>query len=107
MADRFVVTTSEQLPAYYSNSEQIMMSIYDFTLILGIQAPPTPDGVRQIKALATVVMSPQHMKVLVNQLAGQLKAYEDRWGPIPDPKPGDIGVQASGMGGFAPSDSST
>jgi len=70
------------IPSYYANSVDILVSVYDFVLTLGQMHPTGPDSV-VIEQQARVIMSPQHLKTLTKVLADRVAQYESAYGPIP------------------------
>lgn len=70
---------SEQLPYIYASGVEISTSPWDVTLRLSIREGDTPKDVRLV---ATVVLSPQHAKVVAKLLAKNIDAYEQQIGKI-------------------------
>jgi hypothetical protein len=72
---------SPNLMSVYSNSVQIRPALYDFHLDFGRILGLAEDGLH-IETLVSVVMSPQHAKVLANLLSARVNDYERVYGPI-------------------------
>lgn len=75
----------ENLPSFYINNTQVMVSNFDFKLTLGQLIEATKDKVL-VDPQVTIFMSPQHAKAVSNLLTAQLEAYETNHGPIPTAK---------------------
>jgi len=69
----------------YANDIQVQTSPWDMRFILGeIDSPGTPDDpVVTIKQLGEFRISPQLANRLATIIAGQVQAYEQRFGAIP------------------------
>lgn len=67
----------EQNFAKYCNGVSVTTNIYDFTLQL------TQNLGDDYKEIATVIMSPQHTKILAELLTNSLNEYEKQYGKIP------------------------
>jgi flagellar protein FlaG len=72
----------EEAPTLYANSVDILISVYDFQLLLGQIEEATEERLT-IRAVAKVAMSPQHAKALANVLAENVSKYEEMFGPLP------------------------
>lgn len=60
----------------YSNSIQVQVQMFDAQLKFGFQ---TPEGMHEER---TVILSPQHLKVLATMLSGAVEQYELQFGEI-------------------------
>lgn len=67
----------------YSNTTKVGVSPWDLRIIYGHMVEQAP-GQQVVEDLVTIVMSPQHAKVLYAHWARAIKTYEDRFGVIPD-----------------------
>ncbi|MDG1570122.1 DUF3467 domain-containing protein [Bacillus cereus] len=63
--------------AEYSNSVNVSTNIYDFTLRF---EQKNPSGSTEI---CSIIMSPEHTKVLANVLMNSVQEYEEKYGTIP------------------------
>jgi hypothetical protein len=70
-----------EVPAFYANSVQVLVSLFDFTLIIG-QAGFGPDGEPEMREVAKLNLSPQHAKALTVMLANRVAVYESQFGTI-------------------------
>jgi hypothetical protein len=52
-----------EVPAFYANAIQVLVSVYDVTLIIG-QVGFGQDGKPEMKEVAKLNLSPQHAKML-------------------------------------------
>ena len=75
----------EGAPTYYSNSAEIMSSIWDFMFKLSEVVEATPERI-VTKDLCKIIMSPSHAKVFAGILGKKIKEYEDQHGELPIPK---------------------
>ena len=66
-------------PIIYTNSVRISTSLHDLTLCLRLAGTDNPGG----ETVGTVIMSPQHAKMLLALLAKNIRVYEDTFGRIP------------------------
>ncbi len=71
----------ENIPNIYTNSTQLRISVHDLIMTLGV-AEPFGEETRP-RAVARIIMSPQHAKVLTDILQKHLQLYEETFGPIP------------------------
>jgi hypothetical protein len=71
----------ENIPNIYTNSTQLRISLHDLILTLGVAEPFGEET--KPRAVARVIMSPQHAKVLVDILQRHIQLYEATFGPIP------------------------
>jgi hypothetical protein len=70
-----------EVPAFYANSVQVLVSLFDVTLIieqLGLGA----EGEPEMREVAKLNLSPQHAKALTGVLAQRVAAYESQFGVI-------------------------
>jgi hypothetical protein len=74
--------TPEGVPFFYTNFSAFRTSITDITIDHGLLVEATEEK-RVYRDVVTVVMSPQHARNFADVLEGNLKAYEDQFGPIP------------------------
>jgi hypothetical protein len=65
----------------YSNFAEIQMSAWDFRIKFG-RIERADEKELAIEELATVYMSPEHMKVFLGALQSNVSKYEERFGPI-------------------------
>ena len=65
----------------YANSAQVVVSPWDFRFGLGQVAEATEERIR-INQLATVYMSPQHVKAFIDLASKKLTEYEAEHGPV-------------------------
>ncbi len=70
------------VPAFYANAVRIMVSMHDFTLIIG-QAAYREDGTPEMREAARLNLSPQHAKALAALLSRRVMDYEDQFGVLP------------------------
>lgn len=84
--DRQVVV-SPSFVSIYANDTQVQTTPWDVRLTLGEMSVDAVDGVRtvNVRELAEVRMSLQHVKRVVKILSSQLKVYEESFGTIPQP----------------------
>jgi hypothetical protein len=73
-------TTSEKYVKLYSNSVNMTVTPWDFTLSFGEIKQPGEKTV--IEHLVGIVMSPQHAKVFANVLTANVREYEKNIGQI-------------------------
>ncbi len=80
-----MVRRSEQFVSIYANDTQIQTTPWDVRLVFGqIETPSDGDmTLVEVKQIADVRMSPQHAKRITQILLDQLRAYEEKMGPIP------------------------
>jgi hypothetical protein len=71
----------QAVPALYANSIRIMVSLFDFTLIVG-QAAIGSNGQAEMREAARINLSPQHAKALAGVLANRVNDYEAQFGVI-------------------------
>lgn len=85
------VVGSKDTPAFYANAVHIMVSVYDFTVVLG-QVGFAADGTPEMREAARLNLSPQHAKALASVLAKRVSDYERQFGRISlEPVGGDTG----------------
>ena len=72
----------EEAPIHYANSVDILVSVYDFQLILGLIEEASSERL-VAKVVARIMVSPQHAKALAGVLATNVKKYEEMFGQIP------------------------
>jgi len=70
-----------EVPAFYANSVQVLVSLFDVTLIVS-QIGLGAEGEPEMREVAKLNLSPQHAKVLAGVLAQRVAAYETQFGPI-------------------------
>lgn len=82
-----VVTNAPGFVSLYANDVQVQITPWDVRLTLGQIGDVASDGEVKISVqqIADVRLSPQLAKKLTIILLGQLQAYEERLGPIPQP----------------------
>jgi hypothetical protein len=73
--------SDENVPNIYTNSTQMRVSVHDFVLTLGVAEPFGEEN--RTRAVARIIMSPQHAKAVTEILQKQLRLYEETFGPIP------------------------
>lgn len=72
---------SPEVPSFYANSIQAVVSFADFTLLIG-QTGFGTNGELEMREVARLNLSPQHAKLLANVLAQRVADYEKTFGPI-------------------------
>jgi len=70
-----------QVPSFYANSIQTLVSFTDITLLVG-QTGYGPDGEHEMWEVARLNLSPQHAKALAELLTKRIADYEKAFGPI-------------------------
>lgn len=73
-----------EVPAFYANSIQLLVSLFDITLIIG-QVGFGPDGELEMREVAKLSLSPQHAKALAGTLTKRVADYERQFGTIVAP----------------------
>jgi hypothetical protein len=68
----------------YTNTSKVGVGPWDIRLIFGHIIEGTIPNQQVMEDLVTIVMSPQHAKVLVASWEKAIKTYEDNFGVIPD-----------------------
>jgi hypothetical protein len=68
----------------YTNISKVGIGPWDMRLIFGHLIEGATPNQQVMEDLVTVVMSPQHAKVLLSGWQTAMKAYEDNFGAIPD-----------------------
>jgi Protein of unknown function (DUF3467) len=88
---------SDKFTQVYSNSTNLNVTPWDFTLTFGVLAKPSEAGKpARIENLVEVVMSPQHVKALLGILASNVQEYEKQVGEIKLPQPTNPQPPAAG-----------
>lgn len=82
----------EDIPVFYANATQTASTYFDFTYVFG-QNWPQPGRDASIRASVRIVMSPQHAKIFSKALTENLRQYEETFGVMPDPPPGQHDVR--------------
>lgn len=85
------VTVSPSFVSLYANDVQLQTSPWDIRLTFG-EMMVNSDGddvTARVKQTGEVRLSPPLAKRVALLLVRQLKAYEERFGPIPQPKEDD------------------
>jgi hypothetical protein len=79
--------TSPTFVSIYANDISVQVSPWDVRLILGeiFQGPSDENPNVIVRQLGEVRVSPQLAKRVVSILIEQLRGYENRFGPIPQP----------------------
>jgi hypothetical protein len=82
----------ERTPVYYASGVEMSVSPWDFTFKFSVREGPSPKDVRPV---ATVIMSPQHAWVVSRLLARNVEAYEREIGKIelPPRMLNDLGLE--------------
>lgn len=82
----------DRTPVFYASGVEIMTSPWDVTIRLSLREGGTPKDVRPV---ATVIMSPQHAYVFAKLLAKNIEAYEQSIGKIELPPRllNDLGIE--------------
>ncbi len=70
------------IPKHYVNNTLVTTSLYDVKLVFG-QVVNANGNKLLVDPEVIVFMSPQHAKAIALMLDKQIKAYEERNGPIP------------------------
>jgi len=74
----------EDIPTIYANNVEIMTSIYDIRIDLGlVTSLNTETNELFIEKQAKIFMSPQHAKDFLNVMEKQINNYEKNFGKIP------------------------
>jgi hypothetical protein len=68
----------------YSNTTKVGFGPWDIRLIFGHIVEGASPSQQVSEDLVTIVMSPQHAKVLIASWEKVIKAYEGQFGAIPD-----------------------
>jgi len=68
----------------YTNTSKIGLGPWDIRLIFGHLIEGATPQQQVMEDLVTIIMSPQHAKVLLASWQNALKTYEDNFGVIPD-----------------------
>ena len=79
----------KDIPRGYINALRATHTYYDFQLVLG-NATSNDKGdelIMVVEPRFLAQMAPQHFKIMVSVLVGQLEAYEKLFGTIPLPPP--------------------
>jgi len=76
-----IIKGGREVPALYANTIQLLVSLFDITLIVG-QAGPGPDGELEVREVARLSLSPQHAKALTGALVARIAEYEKQFGTI-------------------------
>lgn len=71
----------EDVPRYYTNSVEVLTSMYDVQLRIGVIEEAGEEGL-VIRTTARVFMSPQHAKSLADVLTRNVREYEERFGTL-------------------------
>ena len=74
------------VPSFYANAIRVMVSMFDFTLMVG-QVGYREDGIPEMREALRLNLSPQHAKALSVLLARRVADYEEEMGVIPLPEP--------------------
>lgn len=69
----------ERTPTYYASGVEMAVSPWDFTLKFSLREGVTPKDVRPV---ATVILSPQHAYIVARLLTKNVEAYEQQIGKI-------------------------
>ena len=81
---RDVPALPEGVPTTYVNSANILSSVYDLTMDMGVIVG-VKGGKIETRVLQRIVMSPSHAKVFLEILKKHVEVYEETFGPIPSP----------------------
>ena len=84
-----VKITDEELKGRYANLVRITHTREEFILDFINMVPP------QGAVTARIVTSPGHLKRLIRALSGNLKLYEERFGPVQEAPEPEGGVQVN------------
>ena len=68
----------------YTNSSKIGTTPWDMRIVFGHVIDLPQMGQQKLEDLVTIVMSPQHAKVLLGAWTKAIEAYEATFGTIPD-----------------------
>ncbi len=74
---------SPTLATFYTNSIDILLSVFDVVITLGQMKAATLEHV-VVEQQARIYMSPQHLKVFAKLLTEKVRSYEDSFGTIPE-----------------------
>lgn len=80
------------VPVYYTNAIRIGHTPYEFEMDIGIRFPDS----KEAKMLCRIVMSPQHMKSLLNAITKNVGRYEKNFGAINFPQGKEPGIDQIG-----------
>ena len=82
----------DRVPTFYASGVQIVSSPWDFSLRFSLREGDSPKDVRPV---ATVILSPQHAYVVARLLLKNVDAYEQQIGKITLPPRllNDIGLE--------------
>lgn len=82
----------KEVPIYYASGLQVTLSPWDVTLNFSVRQGDTPKDVRPV---ATVILSPQHAWILSRLLRNQMDQYEQQVGKInlPPRLLNDLGIE--------------
>jgi hypothetical protein len=84
-----IVEKAPSFVSVYANDVQLQTTPWDVRLTFGaMRVDPLPDGkpLATVTEVAEVRLSPQLAKRVMFILFQQIKAYETRFGPIPQPR---------------------
>ncbi len=71
-------------PVVYANNTSITITPWDFAIQFGQVLESTPEKVK-VQEEICIYISPQHAKVFSHLIERLIKAYEEKYGPIPEP----------------------
>lgn len=77
-----VTVRTPEYKVIYTNAASTAMSPWDLSITVGQVSNEST-----INEIATIVMSPQHAKVLLRHWAANVERYEQIFGEISDPMP--------------------
>jgi len=78
---------------YYANHAGLTITPWDFTFRLGRVVEIDVQTGATVEEGLHVGMSPQHAKAFAKLLVRQLESFEQRYGAITSPRPGEVGEQ--------------
>ena len=70
-----------EVPTFYANAGAIIVTPFDMQIIFGELQEVTEDAAKA-RAIARIIMSPEHAALLLSSLAGQLQEFIKRSGPL-------------------------
>ena len=84
-AIRIVSGDTAELPLTYVNAMNMNTNVVDFQFVFANRIVDNQKQETIIKELQRIVMSPQHAKMMLNLLRGQVEGYETKFGTIDIP----------------------
>jgi hypothetical protein len=82
-----------EVPTFYANAGAIVVTPFDMQIVFG-ELQEVTEKAAQARAIARIIMSPEHAALLLASLAGQLQEFIKRSGPL---RRGHIGTDAPNL----------